>query len=334
MISLHGFPLSIVEYDGFRRFVSSLNPVFKMISRRTISTDCLKTFEEQKQSLREVLNCTNSRVSLTMDMWTSNQTIGYMCITCHFIDDDWKMHKRIIKFSFLKTPHTGVAMFNAVLKSLKEWNIEDKLCSMTLDNASNNNAMVKLLRGNLLDKNMLCGSGKLFHHRCTAHVLNLACKAGFEVINPIVHKVRESVKFIEGSTSRKQKFEETIQQLGITYQKRPNIDVSTRWNTTYLMLDTCLQLRKAFDSLAKQDPEYTYAPMHEEWEKAKMVCVLLKKFYDATMIISGSHYPTANLYFHEIWEIKITLDKENEDPNMDPDLFDAIKYMKRKFKKY
>ena len=116
MISLHGLPLSIVDYEGFRRFVSSLNPVFRMISRRTISVDCLKAFEEQKTVLQDVLKSNKSRVSLTMDMWTSNQTIGYICITCHFLDDDWKIHKRIVKFAFMKTPHTGVAMFNEVLK--------------------------------------------------------------------------------------------------------------------------------------------------------------------------------------------------------------------------
>ena len=116
MISLHGLPLSIVDYEGFRRFVSSLNPVFRMISRRTISVDCLKAFEEQKTVLQDVLKSNKSRVSLTMDMWTSNQTIGYICITCHFLGDDWKINKRIVKFAFMKTPHTGVAMFNEVLK--------------------------------------------------------------------------------------------------------------------------------------------------------------------------------------------------------------------------
>ncbi|RLN11594.1 hypothetical protein C2845_PM09G11960 [Panicum miliaceum] len=101
MISLHGLPLSIVDYEGFRRFVSSLNPVFRMISRRTISVDCLKGFEEQKAILQDVLKSNKSQVSLIMDMWISNQTIGYMCITCHFLDDDWKLHKKIVKFAFM-----------------------------------------------------------------------------------------------------------------------------------------------------------------------------------------------------------------------------------------
>ncbi|RLM60658.1 hypothetical protein C2845_PM14G04970 [Panicum miliaceum] len=192
--------------------------------------------------------------------------------------------------------------------------------------------MVKLLRSNLLEKQKLCGKGKLFHHQCTAHVLNLICKAGFEIINPIVHKVRESVKFIEGPTSRKQKFEEIIQQLGIEYEKRPNLDTPTRWNSTYLMLNCCLQLKRAFESLTQQDQEYTCAASLEEWEKARMVCVFLKTFYDATMVISGSHYPTANLYFDEIWEVKIALD--NADPEVNADLFETIQYMQRKFRRY
>jgi hypothetical protein len=255
-----------------------------------------------------------------------------MCITCHFLDDDWKLHKRIVKFPFMKTPHTVVAMFNEVLKFIQEWNIEDKLFAITLDNARNNNAMVKLLRNNLLEKQKLYGKGKLFHPRCAAQVVNLICKVGFEIIDPIVHKVRESMKFVEGSTSRKQKFEEIIQQLGIEYEKRPNLDTPTRWNSTYLTLNCCLQLKRAFESLTQQDQEYTCAPSLEEWEKARMVCVFLKTFYDATMVISGSHYPTVNLYFDEIWEVKIALD--NADPEVNADLFETIQYMQRKFKRY
>jgi hypothetical protein len=296
-----------------------------MVSRRTITDDCSKKYLEERQVLLDVFKNVKGRVSLTMDMWTSNQTLGYMCITCHFTDDDWKMHKRILKFSFMKTPHTGVAMFNVVLKFLQEWNIEDKLFAITLDNASNNNAMMKLLKANLLEKKMLLGKGKLLHQRCAAHVLNLICKAGFEIINPIVHKVRESVKYIQGSTSRKQKFQEIIQQLYPTGEhspKLPKVDTCTRWNSTYLMLKTSFELKRAFESSTQQDQEYTFAPTSEEWEKARKVYELLKVFFDAIIVVSGSLYPTANLYFHEIWEIRSIL--ENQVPEADGDLTQTI----------
>jgi hypothetical protein len=84
MIVLHELPFSIVEYDGFRDFVSHLNPLFKMVSRTTKMLDCMTAYEKAKLELREVLKNSSSKVSLTADMWTSNQTLGYLCVTCHF----------------------------------------------------------------------------------------------------------------------------------------------------------------------------------------------------------------------------------------------------------
>jgi hypothetical protein len=63
-----------------------------------------------------------------------------------------------------------------------------------------------------------------------------------------------------------------------------------------------------------------------------MVNRLLKTFYSATNVISGSLYPTANLYFHEIWEVKIALD--NEVPEANVELSETIQYMQKKFKRY
>jgi hypothetical protein len=36
MIILHEYPLSMVDHIGFRRFVSALQPLFKLVKRNTI----------------------------------------------------------------------------------------------------------------------------------------------------------------------------------------------------------------------------------------------------------------------------------------------------------
>lgn len=41
-------------------------------------------------------NC--GRVCLTTDIWTSTQNLSYMSLTVHFMDNEWKMHKKIINF--------------------------------------------------------------------------------------------------------------------------------------------------------------------------------------------------------------------------------------------
>ncbi|KAM0878727.1 hypothetical protein ACQ4PT_034675 [Festuca glaucescens] len=98
MIALHGLPFILVEYDGFRIFVASLNPLFKKISRTTCRHDCIKVFKEQKAAQQKMFKDANCRFSLTADMWTSNQTLGYMCITCHYITAGWRIRKKVIKF--------------------------------------------------------------------------------------------------------------------------------------------------------------------------------------------------------------------------------------------
>lgn len=44
MIILHKLPFRFVEYEGFRNYVKGLQPMFKMISRTTVKSDCMKIF--------------------------------------------------------------------------------------------------------------------------------------------------------------------------------------------------------------------------------------------------------------------------------------------------
>lgn len=87
----------------------------------------MKAFKEEKRILQGMFKNSKSKISLTTDLWTSNQTVGYICITAHYIDEEWKPQKRIVKFAAMETPHTGVAMFNIMVNFIREWNIEDNL---------------------------------------------------------------------------------------------------------------------------------------------------------------------------------------------------------------
>jgi hypothetical protein len=103
-----------------------------------------------KIALKDMLKNAECRFSLTTDMWTSNQTIAYMVVTCHFIDTNWKLQKRIVQFIDVKTAHSGVELFNNILNCIQSWSIEHKLFEITLDNASSNNTMVDLLKHHLV----------------------------------------------------------------------------------------------------------------------------------------------------------------------------------------
>ncbi|KAL6623219.1 hypothetical protein ACP70R_033098 [Stipagrostis hirtigluma subsp. patula] len=272
-VVLQELPFSLVDHEPFRTFCSTLNPWFEMVSRTTIKEDIVGSYEEQRLALREIIHNSDSRVSLTADFWTSVQNMGYLCITCHFIDNDWKLQKRIIAFRLVASPHDGLTMFNALLKSLQDWHLEHKLFSITLDNATNNDKMIEFLKTNFVQRGLIPCKGDLLHRRCAAHVLNLIVQDGFKTMGSATSSIRESVKYIRSSVPRKERFEEIIVQVGTSAEKRPSLDVPTRWNSTYLMLESSLKHRTAFESLKSQDPSYKDAPTAAEWKMADRLSI-------------------------------------------------------------
>ncbi|KAF9594590.1 hypothetical protein IFM89_034212 [Coptis chinensis] len=101
-------PFVKVDKPAFHRWITkSFGPQFKPPSRITMRSDLMMIFEEDKAALKALLDTVLGKISFTSDLWTSNQKLGYMCITAHFITKDWKLHKRVTSFPWLPSPHTG-----------------------------------------------------------------------------------------------------------------------------------------------------------------------------------------------------------------------------------
>ena len=182
MFIVHEYPFRMVEHQLFVLFYQNLNPRYQPIKRHTLRTDCIKLFTVEKEKLKGVLASVD-RINLTSDLWTSNQTLGYMCLTCHYLDAEWNLQKRILNFCCLPPPHTGIAIADCILQCLSDWDIEDKVSTITLDNASSNDSAVRTLRDHFAEKGNLYFNSKIFHVRCCAHVLNLMVQDGLSEIS-------------------------------------------------------------------------------------------------------------------------------------------------------
>jgi hypothetical protein len=96
----------------------------------------------EKQKVKPLLNFCPGRISLTSDLWTSLTTNGYICLTAHFIDKNWVLSKRVLMFSFMPPPHNDASLAENIYNLLEEWEIDKKVFSITLDNASANDLCV------------------------------------------------------------------------------------------------------------------------------------------------------------------------------------------------
>ncbi|CAN6696665.1 unnamed protein product [Malus baccata var. baccata] len=143
----------------------------------------------------------------------------------------------------------------------------------------------------LLDWNL----DRFFHMRC-AHILNLIVKDGLEVIGGDIEKIRES-----------EKFEEAARQLKLPGTKKMVLDCKTRWNSTFLMIQSALIYKDVFPRLKQLESQYKCLLDDRDWEMAKEICEKLKLFYNVSELFSGTKYPTTNLYFPKICEIRLSL---------------------------
>ena len=226
-------------------------------------------------------------------------------------------------------PHSGVVIFDAIFRSLLDWGLENKVYTITLDNANNNNAAVRILKDAI--KRLLMLGGKIFHVCCCAYIINLLVQDGLSEIETVIENVRESVKYLIASKARLIKFGGIAKQLQLP-SKKLILDCPTCCNATYVMLVVALEFREVFFRCKDRDTRYNWLPSEEDWDRTEHVCNFLSIFEEVTNVISGSEYPTANIFLLEVWKIKEILNEKSLNEN------DYIKAMacklKLKFDKY
>ncbi|XP_010556070.1 PREDICTED: zinc finger BED domain-containing protein RICESLEEPER 1-like [Tarenaya hassleriana] len=193
--------------------------------------------------------------------------------------------------------------------------------------------MQSILKDQLCLQNGLLCDGKFFHVRCCAHILNLIVEEGLKVVDSALYKIRESVKYVKWSGGKMNMFKDCCEQVGVDSGTGLLLDVSTRWNSTYMMLKIAIKYERAFNSLQLLDRNYKYNPSTQEWQRGIKICEFLEPFYEITNLFSGSKYPTSNLYFFQVWRIECLLKDymKNEEDQM---IQSMANNMKGKFDKY
>jgi hypothetical protein len=321
-------PFRHVESDGFRELMNGIEPRFNPPSRNTLQKDRIKLYEEEKLKLKKVLS--GKRVCITIDTWTSLQNLNYMVVTASFVDHDWKMHKKIIKFDMISS-HIGDDLGRLVESTMMEWGI-DSLFTITVDNATNNDAMIKFLKRRLKAKPYSVLGCEFLHVRCAAHILNLVVTEGLKGLGACVSNIRNAVKFVRSSPARMAKFKSCIELEKITCTEMVCLDVQTRWNSTYLMLSYAEKYEKAFALLEDDESNHFVAPSSIDWENARIFVKFLKSFYDATLKFSTSKNVTSNSYFIQLCIIQNTL---NDGICSDNPILSSVSLdMKTKYDKY
>ncbi|XP_051976953.1 zinc finger BED domain-containing protein 4-like [Xyrauchen texanus] len=282
-------PLSLVDGEGFREMVSTFNPGYIIPSRTYFTRLMEQKYEKTCQKVKETIQEGRSFIALTTDIWTSLATEEYLGVTCHFITEDWKMTSLTLATMPLDERHTGVNIATWLEEVVTKFNISvDNIKAVVHENGSNVVAALKLL----------AEKHKWVSVRYTGHTLQLIVNNSLKEtsIGKALGAARSLVEHFRRSELANTKLKEKQQQMNTPEHKLIQ-DVTTRWNSTYFMVERLLEQRWPVTATLS-DPEVTPRGKHyfdlkpDQWSLLEELTQGLQPFQCATEFLSGQEYTT------------------------------------------
>ena len=181
-------------------------------------------------------------------------------------------------FCELEPPHNEVLIADCIAKCMELWEIDEKVQSISVDNASSNDVAATCLKNNLISRNKHHFKSHIFHIRCAAHILNLLVQDGIKEIAFAIERIRETVKYLKKSPARLYKFGQIAKQMDVPTNKGLPLDVTTLWNSTYTMLEHILPFKLVLKVYAARDANYEWLPSDENRIKAEKICKIFSVF--------------------------------------------------------
>ncbi|KAJ3566999.1 hypothetical protein NP233_g6642 [Leucocoprinus birnbaumii] len=218
--------------------------------------------------------------SFTSDLWTDPIGYPFMAITMHWIEAiaiktdangtpllyELKMQADLVGFFRVPQRHTGrhlASVFNHVLNRIEV----KKYGWVTLDNASNNNTMMR-------------------------HLASLLASRGITDFSKDENRISFEMRLIRASSIQRDTFAEIQDQLDLPRRELLR-DVCTRWSSTQLMIKRALENQKAIDEFFNQEPDlHKYALTDYDWHILQDYQTILAVPHAFQEKLSGEKTPT------------------------------------------
>ncbi|KAF5313763.1 hypothetical protein D9619_013714 [Psilocybe cf. subviscida] len=179
---------NIVEKTSFRALLKYQKPSMKdsdIPHRTKLREEVIHKTEVVMHKLMEHFKLCPSKISITLDAWSSDSYDPYLAITAHYIDApldqpcEWTLKKQVIGFEELKGRHNGENMAALTNDVLEQYKIRDKLGWLTSDNATSNDTLVRKIHQKE-DK----WKPRERRIRCIEHTINLAAGDFIKALGP------------------------------------------------------------------------------------------------------------------------------------------------------
>lgn len=293
MIALDNEPLSLVERVGFQRLMATAVPHYRVPGRTYMTEKVVPDIYNRIWSKIEASISQATAVSVTSDIWTcQHNNESFVSFSAHWISPEFILEHGVLAMKPFPGSHSGTNIAKELNAITEKWNIpKSKIHLLVHDSGAN---MIKGVRDAGYD------SGRCFVHSLQ-RAIEESLKSQPEVLQ-IVAAARRIVTHFNHSGLAEQKLKSIQEELNLPNHQLVQ-DVSTRWNSTYYLMERLLEQKRAV-SLYITDHETLNNLTHAQWELMEQCIKLLKPFEEITKITSSGISCVSEVIPHAVTLLK------------------------------
>lgn len=274
MIASDCQPISVVEDIGFSRLMQKVKPNYVLPSRKYFSEKVLPEIHRKVRNKVNKIVEDSENISFTSDIWTNNSNHSFISLTAHCINKNFERKILVLRVAPFAGSHTSCRISEVIESVITEFEIPTyKVHVLLRDNGAN---MVKGIADT--------GYSGL---ACFLHTLQLVIHdVLFEqrVVKDMITNCKKIVGHFSHSSLACSKLS-TLQKQHELPEHKLVQDVSTRWNSTYFMLDRLCEQKKAVASYCVDTANMPVLDANK-WNLIAKLTRLLKVFHNTTVRLS------------------------------------------------
>ncbi|XP_049416194.1 E3 SUMO-protein ligase ZBED1-like [Epinephelus fuscoguttatus] len=299
-------PFTTVDTPWFREMTRALNAKYTPPNRDNLCNTLIPAwYNVEKIKVKEELKAV-SHVAVTADMWSSVAQDHYITVTVHYVVEA-ELREKVLHTRGVYVSQTGPAVAEEIDGILDDFGVRSKVVAVTVDNAANMDVAVRKM-----------GVLKM---GCFAHTLNIAAQKLYSVKN-IANwsgRIRSVVLWLRRNSLAKPVLKEKQKLLGLGDHSLI-LDVRTRWNSLFLMVERFIEQYPAIQA-ASRDPRIKKAMDRDRLErvsdddisKCEDFVDTMRVLYTSTIAVSSDKSATAGQILPILDKLKAKFEVKDDD---------------------
>lgn len=147
-ITACSLPFRLVECPEFRAFLAYLNSdivTWLPDTHETIRKWTMRQYEGHKVKVKQRILSAKSKIHISCDLWTSPNSLAILGVVAHYVTKDGQLEHSVLALKDIDSEHNGENLAVAILQVVEDWGLASKLGYFVMDNASNNDTMMRCL---------------------------------------------------------------------------------------------------------------------------------------------------------------------------------------------